>query len=267
VHVNKAFTDITGYTEAEVLGKNPRILQSGYQDAQFYHSFWQQLSQNGHWSGEIWNRRKNGEIFAELQTISAVRNENHETHHYVCLASDISNQKQYEKQLKQHAYFDLLTGLPNRKQLTDQLALNMQKSQQTGHLLAIAYIDLDGFKQINDTYGHAVGDQLLIAVTEQMKKALREHDIIARIGGDEFVALFVDVKKERSLPTLLVTRLLHAVAQTVIIDDKQLKISASIGLTFFPQPHDTPAEKLLLQADQAMYQAKQAGKNRFHVYE
>nr|WP_321241288.1 PAS domain S-box protein [uncultured Tolumonas sp.] len=265
VQVNKAFTDITGYSEAEVLGKNPRILQSGYQDRQFYKTFWQQLRQEGHWSGEIWNRRKNGEIFAELQTISAVKNENNETHHYVCLASDISHQKQHEKQLEQQAYYDLLTGLPNRKLLTDKLVLALQQCQQTDNLLAIAYIDLDGFKQINDTYGHAVGDQLLMAVAGQMKKTLRETDTVARIGGDEFVALLT-VSKDLNHSLHLVKRLLHVISKTILIDDLQLKISASIGLAFYPQSENIQAEHLLSQADQAMYQAKQAGKNRYHIY-
>ena len=266
VQVNKAFTDITGYSETEVLGKNPRILQSGYHDQQFYKSFWQQLLQEGHWSGEIWNRRKNGEIFAELQTISAVKNENNETHHYVCLASDISHQKQHEKQLEQQAYYDLLTGLPNRKLLTDKLVLAMQQCQQTDNLLAVAYIDLDGFKQINDTYGHAIGDQLLMAVAGQMKKTLRETDTVARIGGDEFVAL-LNVSKELSHSLHLVKRLLHVISKTILIDDLQLKVSASIGLTLYPQSENISAEHLLAQADQAMYQAKQAGKNRYHNYD
>lgn len=265
VRVNNAFCDITGYSEAEVLGKNPRILQSGYQDQQFYKTFWQQLRQEGHWSGEIWNRRKNGEIFAERQTISAVRNENNETHHYVCLASDISHQKQHEKQLEQQAYYDLLTGLPNRKLLTDKLVLALQQCQQTDNLLAVAYIDLDGFKQINDTYGHAVGDQLLIAVAVQMKKTLRESDTVARIGGDEFVAL-LNVSKDLNHSLHLVKRLLHVIAKTILIDDLQLKVSASIGLAFYPQLGNIQAEQLLSQADQAMYQAKQAGKNRYHIY-
>lgn len=265
VQVNKAFTDITGYREDEVLGKNPRILQSGYHNQQFYQAFWQQLLQEGHWSGEIWNRRKNGEIFAELQTISAVKNENNETHHYVCLASDISSQKQHEQQLEQQAYYDLLTGLPNRKLLTDRLIFAMQHSKTTNDQLVIAYIDLDGFKQINDAYGHAVGDHLLIAVAVKMKKVLREQDTIARIGGDEFVALF-NVSKDLNHALHLVKRLLHVIAKTVLTDGLSLKISASIGLTFFPQTEDIQAEQLISQADQAMYQAKQAGKNRYQIY-
>lgn len=265
VQVNKAFSDITGYSEAEVLGKNPRILQSGYHDQQFYQRFWHQLLQEGHWSGEIWNRRKNGEIFAELQTISAVKNENNETHHYVCLASDISHQKQHEKQLEQQAYYDLLTGLPNRILLIDRLVLAIQQYQRTDNLWAIAYIDLDGFKQVNDSYGHAVGDKLLIAVAEQMKKVLRENDMVARIGGDEFVAL-LQVSKDLSHSLHLVKRLLHVISKTMVIGDLHLKVSASIGLTFYPQDDHLQAEQLLSQADQAMYQAKQAGKNRYHIY-
>lgn len=265
VQVNKAFTDITGYNAEEVLGKNPKILQSGYHDKAFYQAFWAQLLTQGHWSGEIWNRRKNGEIYAELETISAVKNDKNETHHYVSLASDISHQKQHEKQLEQQAYYDLLTGLPNRKRLTDELTLTIQRCQQMNNVLAVAYIDLDGFKQINDTYGHAVGDQLLMAVAVQMKKTLRESDIVARIGGDEFVAL-LNVGKELSHSLHLVKRLLHSIAKTIIIDELPLKVSASIGLCFYPQTGEIHAEQLLSLADQAMYQAKQAGKNRYHIY-
>jgi len=265
VQVNKAFTDITGYNAEEVLGKNPKILQSGYHDKAFYQAFWAQLLTHGHWSGEIWNRRKNGEIYAELETISAVKNDKNETHHYVSLASDISHQKQHEKQLEQQAYYDLLTGLPNRKRLTDELTLAIQRCQQTDNVLAVAYIDLDGFKQINDTYGHAVGDQLLMAVAAQMKKTLRETDTVARIGGDEFVAL-LNVGKELSHSLHLVKRLLHSIAKTIIIDELPLKVSASIGLCFYPQTGEIHAELLLSLADQAMYQAKQAGKNRYHIY-
>ena len=266
VQVNKAFTDIAGYNAEEVLGKNPKILQSGYHDKAFYQAFWTQLLTHGHWSGEIWNRRKNGEIYAELETISAVKNDKNETHHYVSLASDISHQKQHEKQLEQQAYYDLLTGLPNRKRLTDELTLAIQHCQQTDNVLAVAYIDLDGFKQINDTYGHAVGDQLLIVVAAQMKKTLRETDTVGRIGGDEFVAL-LNVGKELNHSLHLVKRLLHTIAQTIMIDDLSLKISASIGLCFYPQAGEIHAEQLLTLADQAMYQAKQAGKNRYHIYE
>jgi PAS domain S-box/diguanylate cyclase (GGDEF) domain len=265
VQVNKAFTDITGYNAEEVLGKNPKMLQSGYHDKAFYQAFWAQLLAHGHWSGEIWNRRKNGEIYAELETISAVKNEKNETHHYVSLASDISHQKQHEKQLEQQAYYDLLTGLPNRKRLTDELTLAIQRCQQTDNVIAVAYIDLDGFKQINDTYGHAVGDQLLMAVAAQMKKTLRETDTVGRIGGDEFVAL-LNVGKELSHSLHLVKRLLHTIAKTILIDDLPLKVSASIGLCFYPQAGEIHAGQLLSLADQAMYQAKQAGKNRYHIY-
>ena len=265
VQVNKAFTDITGYNAEEVLGKNPKILQSGYHDKAFYQAFWAQLLTQGHWSGEIWNRRKNGEIYAELETISAVKNDKNETHHYVSLASDISHQKQHEKQLEQQAYYDLLTGLPNRKRLTDELTLAIQRCQQTDNVLAVAYIDLDGFKQINDTYGHAIGDKLLMAVAAQMKKTLRETDTVARIGGDEFVAL-LNVGKELNHSLHLVKRLLHSIAKTIIIDELPLKVSASIGLCFYPQAGEIHAGQLLSLADQAMYQAKQAGKNRYHIY-
>ncbi|WP_024871873.1 bifunctional diguanylate cyclase/phosphodiesterase [Tolumonas lignilytica] len=265
VQINNAFCDITGYSQDEVLGQNPRLLQSGYQDTAFYHAFWRQLLEVGHWSGEIWNRRKNGDIFAEQQTISAVKNAKNETHHYVSLFSDISDRKQYEKQLEQQAFYDQLTGLPNRAQLTDKLTLAIQQNNHALTQLCVAYIDLDGFKQINDTYGHAVGDQVLVTIAQRMKKVLRGTDVVARLGGDEFVALFT-VNQER--PWLhLVTRLLNSIAKTLSIGTLPLNVSASIGLTFYQQASNLTAEQLLAQADQAMYQAKQAGRNQYQLYE
>ncbi|MCU7921940.1 MAG: EAL domain-containing protein [Candidatus Thiodiazotropha sp. (ex Dulcina madagascariensis)] len=266
IEVNEAFTQVTGYSREEVLGRNPRILKSDRHDAVFYAALWRNLIEKGHWNGEIWNRRKNGEVYAELLTISAVRDSQGETQHYVALFSDISTQKAQQQQLEHIAHYDALTGLPNRVLLADRLNQAMHLTQRRGHRLAVAYLDLDGFKAINDSYGHEVGDQLLITIATRMGLSLRESDTVARLGGDEFVAVLVDVADDQDRMPLL-HRLLASSAQPIQIGSLELQISASLGVTFYPQADAVDADQLLRQADQAMYQAKLAGKNRIHVFD
>lgn len=264
--VNKAFTAITGYTREEVLGQNPRLLSSGRQPKEYYETMWSDLVKKGYWYGEIWNRRKNGEVYAEMLTISAVHDAQGITQHYVALFSDISTSKRYEEQLQRMAYYDSLTALPNRVLLADRLQQAMAQAKRRGQLLAVLYLDLDGFKNINDTYGHDAGDKLLISLSERMKQTLREGDTLARIGGDEFVVILVDFENiDESKP--IIDRLLLAAAQPVYLNDMILQVSASLGVSFYPQSEETDADLLMRQADQAMYQAKLAGKNRFHVFD
>ena len=265
VDVNEAFTRITGYSRDDVLGHNPRMLSSGRQSADFYAALWQDLMEQGFWYGEIWNRRKSGEVYAEMQTISAVRDANGSPHHYVSLFSDITVSKEHERQLHHIAHFDALTDLPNRVLLADRLQQALAQSQRRNRAVAVAYLDLDGFKLVNDTHGHSVGDQLLMALSIRMKQALREGDTLARIGGDEFVAVLADLDKADDCVPLL-QRLLDAAAQAVPLGAFNLQVSASLGVTFYPQVRDVGADQLLRQADQAMYQAKLAGKNRFHTF-
>jgi diguanylate cyclase (GGDEF)-like protein/PAS domain S-box-containing protein len=266
IDVNEAFTRITGYARDDVLGRNPRILSSGRQDAEFYATMWRGLLEHGHWYGEIWNRRKNGEVYAGMQTISAVCNEQGKTHHYVALFSDITTLKTHEIELEHIAHFDTLTGLPNRSLLADRLHQAIVQSQRRGQRLAVAFLDLDGFKAVNDNHGHEAGDQLLMAVAQRMKLTLREGDTLARIGGDEFVAVLLDLADIDACVPML-KRLLDAAAQPVPFGDVMLQVSASLGVTFYPQAEDMEADQLLRQADQAMYQAKLAGKNRYHVFD
>ncbi len=266
IDVNETFTHITGYGRDEVLGKNPRMLQSGRQGSDFYAALWRDLSEQGHWYGEIWNRRKDGQVYAEMLTISAVRDAQGKTQQYVALFSDITPLKEHEQQLEHIAHYDALTSLPNRVLFADRLQQAMVQAQRRGQSLAVAYLDLDGFKAINDHHGHDAGDQLLVAISARMKQALREGDTLARLGGDEFVAVLLDLADiASSVPMLL--RLLSAADQPVRVGDLSLNVSASLGVTFYPQQEDTDADQLLRQADQAMYQAKLAGRNRYHVFD
>jgi len=266
IDVNESFSRITGYSRDEVLGQNPRLLSSGRQEKAFYAELWRDLSDKGHWYGELWNRRKNGELFAAMETISEVCDAQGKPQQYVALFSDITAAKTQQKQLERIAHYDGLTTLPNRVLLGDRLQHAMAQVPRRKNFLAVAYLDLDSFKSVNDQYGHETGDQLLIAMARHMKQALREGDTLARLGGDEFVAVLPDLDEiTASLPIL--NRLLAAAAQPVAVGELSLQVSASLGVTFYPQAEDIDADQLLRQADQAMYQAKQAGKSRYHLFD
>jgi diguanylate cyclase (GGDEF)-like protein/PAS domain S-box-containing protein len=265
VEVNDTFTSITGYGREEVLGRNPSMLASGRQAPEFYAAMWQSIHDAGHWSGEIWNRRKTGEVYAEIITISAVRDACGETRNYVALFSDITPMKEHQQQLQHIAHYDALTNLPNRVLLADRLQLALAASRRGERSLAVVYLDLDGFKVVNDTHGHDVGDALLIAVAQRMKDVLRGGDTLARIGGDEFVAVLADLERPHDCEAAL-ERLLRAVATPLLVGSAVLQVSASIGVTLYP--HDgSDADLLMRHADQAMYMAKLAGKNRYHLFD
>jgi len=266
IDVNQAFTRITGYDRKEVIDQKSSILSSGRHDSNFYSTMWKALKEQGAWQGEIWNRRKNGEIFVELQTISSVKDTQGNIQQYVALFSDITASKEHQSQLEHIAHFDALTNLPNRVLLADRLKQAMVQAQRRHQQVAVAYLDLDGFKAINDHHGHVVGDQVLTALATRMKNALREGDTLARMGGDEFVAVLIDLP-DVSASTPLLTRLLAAAALPVHLDDLTVQASASVGVTYYPQAQDIDADQLLRQADQAMYQAKVAGKNRFFAFD
>lgn len=265
LEVNAAFSDITGYSREEILGANPRILRSGRQTLEFYTAMFAQLQTEGRWQGEIWNRRKNGTLLALNETISAVHDSAGQLLHYVSLFSDITALKEQQSRLEHSAHFDALTDLPNRVLLMDRLHQAMAQSQRRGEPMALVFLDLDGFKSVNDQYGHALGDELLVALASRMRTALRDGDTLARLGGDEFVAILVDLPDVGACIPLL-QRLLLAAAQWVQIGARQLQVSASLGVTFYPQATEVDAELLLRQADVAMYQAKLGGKNRYHLY-
>jgi diguanylate cyclase (GGDEF)-like protein/PAS domain S-box-containing protein len=265
IDINDMFTTITGYSREDVIGQNSRILKSGRQPPEFYTDMWQALLKEGHWYGELWNRRKNGEVYAEMKAISAVRDEQGVTTHYVALGSDITLIKEHQDELEHIAHYDLLTNLPNRALLADRLSQAMLQCSRHKQSLAVVFLDLDGFKEVNDTHGHDVGDELLIALSLRMKEALREDDTLARIGGDEFVAVLADLVKAEDCEPVL-ERLLLAASEPVTVDNIVLNISASIGVTLYPQDA-VHADILMRHADQAMYVAKVSGKNRYHFFD
>ncbi|WP_151703154.1 cache domain-containing protein [Nitrincola alkalilacustris] len=268
--VNETFTRITGFTRDEVLGQNPRLLNSGRQSQEYYRHLWQSLIKTGHWSGEVWNRRKDGEVYAEMLTISAVKDAQGNTTHFVSLFSDITDLKRHEQQLRHIAHYDALTHLPNRILLADRMHQAMAHTIRQGQLLAVVYLDLDGFKAVNDTHGHQAGDTLLIKVAGRMKEALREGDTLARLGGDEFVAVLVDLDSQETCIPIL-DRLLKSASRPIRLDSARVEVSASIGVTFYPKSTSeglaTDADQLLREADQAMYQAKMSGKSRYCFFD
>ena len=262
--VNATFTHITGYPREEVLGQPHSMLNAGQQSAAFYADMDKALARYGQWSGEMWNRRKNGEEYLEASTISAVRGPDGQTVNHVVLFTDITQSRAQQHQLEHIAHHDALTNLPNRVLLTDRLEHAMIQSQRRGQSLVVAYLDLDGFKAINDRYGHSVGDELLVAIAQRMRTALREGDTLARIGGDEFVAILVDLERLQDAEPLL-ERLLHSASAPLHLAGTVLQVSASIGVALYPEDK-SDAEHLLRHADQAMYQAKQAGRNRYRLF-
>jgi diguanylate cyclase (GGDEF)-like protein/PAS domain S-box-containing protein len=263
--VNGSFSQITGYTSEEVLGKNPNILKSGHHSPAVFIEMWNSLRKQGYWRGEIWNCRKNGEVYPEMLTISAVKNVEGQVQHYVSLSTDITSMKAYQGQLEHIVHYDVLTNLPNRVLLADRLSQAMTHCQRRRQSLAVAFMDLDGFKDVNDNYGHVVGDKLLIALSQRMKDALREGDTLARIGGDEFIAVLGDLQNIRVSAPIL-ERLLKAASDPVTLGGVVIQVSVSIGVTLYP--HDnSDADHLVRHADQAMYTAKQAGKNCYRLFD
>ena len=265
LNVNPSFTRITGYAREEVIGRNPNMLSADLQDAIWHARMWESLLADGHWQGERWNRRKNGEVYPEREAISAVRDDAGQVRHYVSVFSDISQQKAHEAELDRIAHHDPLTGLPNRRLLADRLAQAMARTQRDGTLLTVACLDLDGFKPINDSFGHAAGDQLLIEISQRLKTILRGDDTLARLGGDEFVLLLSGQDDAQSSQAGL-QRILSTVSMPVMLREQAVQLSASVGVALYPL-EDVDGDTLLRHADQAMYAAKQAGKNRYHVFD
>lgn len=266
IDVNAAFTQLSGYSSKEAIGQNTNMFKPGtLQSAEFYHQIWESISEKGHWTGEIWNKCKDGSITPQLLTISTVYDMAGKVKNYISLYTDISAIKDHQKQLEHIAHYDALTHLPNRSLLADRLKQAMLMCQRKNESLAVLFLDLDGFKIINDFHGHDIGDKLLVEIAHRMQQTLRDGDTLARFGGDEFVAVLSNLETTRGCEPLL-ERLLTAASSPVQIGDVVIKVSASIGVTIYPHD-DVDAEQLLRHADQSMYTAKREGKNRYHLFD
>jgi len=265
VLVNRAFTEITGYSQEEVKGKNPRLLSSGRQDTFFYQTMWHELLTNGYWQGELWNRRKSGEIYPEWLSISTRKDKNGRIENHIGIFHDLTGVKESEERIAFLAYHDPLTGLPNRILLRDRLEYALRQTSRTGKALGILLLDLDGFKNVNDLSGHHVGDLLLMEVSRRMAGAVRTSDSVGRMGGDEFLILFPDLTGLEELSSIM-DRLLEQVRQPYEIEGNSVSLTASGGVTLYPRDN-AGIDDLIRHADIAMYSAKNRGKNRIHFYE
>jgi diguanylate cyclase (GGDEF)-like protein/PAS domain S-box-containing protein len=269
VDVNDSFSRITGYAREEVIGRNPRFLKSGSHGEEFYRAMWHELATRGHWEGEIWNRRKNGLPVAERLSISAVRNALDASPHYVAILSDITDLKEYERQIEHMMHYDALTGMPNRLLFSHRLDQALARARRYSRHMALIHLDIDGFKEVNNRHGRETGDQLLIAIARRLRDTLREDDTLARLGGGEFAAIITGLDSRTGCEPLL-NQLLEAVVAPVDIQRNtlqiSLQISASLGATLFPRD-DSNADTLMRHAALAMYQAKETGKNRYRLFD
>ncbi len=263
--VNQAFQRITGYGEAEVLGQNPSLLKSGRHDTVFYRTMWNAIIEHGGWSGEIWNRRRSGEIFPEWLSISVIRDDTGHISQFVAVFSDITQLKQSEAKLHHLAHHDPLTGLPNRLLLADRLEQAIHRAARQDSGFALLFLDLDRFKQVNDTLGHGIGDLLLQDVALRLRRLLRQQDTIARLGGDEFTILIEDLDDDQDAGTLA-NKVLLALREPFILAGQTLFIGASIGISLYPRD-GTTSELLLQNADTAMYRAKNNGRGTYQFYD
>lgn len=261
--VNDSFTTVTGYTREEAIGKTPAILHSGKQSHDFYKSMWESLQSYGWWQGEIWNRRKNGEMYLEWLSINAVRNEEGKVINYIGMFSDVTLIKESRQRVEFLATHDDLTNLPNRSLFNENLKVALARSARTDAHLALLFVDLDNFKMINDTLGHEEGDMLLKQVATRLKTCVREMDTVARLGGDEFVVLLeIDTREGASI---MAKRILETFASSFLLDDQEYMVSPSIGISLFPEDASDP-KTLMSHADTAMYSAKERGKNTYMFF-
>ena len=264
IAVNPAFSTVTGYTPDDVLGKNPKLLRSERQDKAFYEEMWRSINTDGRWAGEIWNCRKGGQEYAEWLTINTIRNTDNSINRYVALFSDITEKKLSDEVILNQANYDSLTKLPNRRLFHDRLELEIKKAKRSGLYLALLFLDLDRFKEVNDTMGHHMGDLLLVEAAKRIVDCVRSSDTVARLGGDEFTVILADIAD-----TYQIERVAQSIIQKLnepfLLGQEVAYISASVGITVYPNDA-ADAETLLMNADQSMYVSKNAGRNRFSYF-
>lgn len=259
--VNPAFLRITGYTEDELIGNTPRLLSSGRQSQDFYRGMWQTLRDSGHWSGELWNRRKDGAIYRESLSINGIRGPRGKISNFVAVCADITQRQLAQDRLGYLATHDALTDLPNRVLLNERLAQAIARARRGQSHVAVMFVDLDGFKGINDTLGHGIGDETLIAVAKRLKESLREADTVARLGGDEFAIVLEDIERIDSVRSVA-EKIVKAIGGIDSIQGWTIRITPSIGIALYPDDAKEP-QQLLQMADESMYVAKRSGKNGF----
>ncbi|MES2582412.1 MAG: diguanylate cyclase [Pseudomonadota bacterium] len=259
VWVNAAFCALTGYTQTELLGQSPALLQSGEQDTGFYRQLWKTISRGSPWRGELVNRRRDGSLFTAEQTITPLFDEHGHITHFAAIQQDITDSKHEVDQNQYLAYHDSLTGLPNRTHFLQMVQAAIDGCADKDCVHALLFIDLDKFKPVNDTYGHPVGDALLVAVAQRLCAAMRKNDLVARIGGDEFVVLRTNLQNLVKADALA-QALVKSLSRPFSIGTNLMTIGASVGIAFWPQD-GSDAAALILAADKAMYRAKQSGGN------
>jgi diguanylate cyclase (GGDEF)-like protein/PAS domain S-box-containing protein len=266
INANHAFLDITGYSKDEIIGSNPRIIKSDKHDDLFYQNMWNSLLNDEQWQGEIWNRRKNGEIYPAWLSISSIKDENNNLTHYIGMSMDISKAKETEEQIRKLINYDPLTGTPNRNLLLDRLNQALVKAEMDDkiHMVALIYIDLDNFKLINETLGHISGDSLLVEVTERLKSCIGKSDTIARLSGDEFAIVLTNLLRTITAAST-VKKIIEELSKPIIIENKEVFITISAGISIYPFD-GKDMETLLRNADSAMHYVKNRGKNNYQFY-
>jgi diguanylate cyclase (GGDEF)-like protein/PAS domain S-box-containing protein len=262
--VNQAFSTLTGYSREEAVGSNPKILQSGRHDQAFYKAMWTSVLTTGHWHGDLWDRHKDGSIYSKYLSISAIKNPAGELTHFIGIFYDNSERKTIEQRLEHLAHYDALTGLPNRSLLRDRMEQAVERAIRLGTKVAMFYLDLDHFKDINDTLGHETGDALLRAVAQRMKTCVRGVDTIARLGGDEFVVLVPDINDIGDIDTVA-EKLMTALNQPYPLEGQPVVSTPSIGISIYPDDGNQ-MDDLMKHADAAMYKAKQSGRGNFKFF-
>ncbi len=264
IHVNPAFEFVTGYTYEEAVGQRTSLLNSGIHDQEFYTKMWATIREHGKWSGEIWNRRKTGDIYPEWLTIVAIHNEQGDIVNYCGIFEDISAQKNAENEIERRKYTDTLTGVANRYAYLQRMETLLQSSANREYHHAVLFLDLDRFKQVNDTLGHSVADEMLISVTQRIQSVLKNKDIVARYGGDEFIITITNIHHMQEA-VQVAEKIVHLLSEPLPIDEQNIYISTSMGISLYPED-GTTLETLVKKADQAMYYAKQNGRNQFAFY-